>query len=171
MNQMTKDLLTKICEKCGGRCCFYAKPPLTEERITILLAHGVTLDDVLFRDHRMLECKSSGFCIGFKDGHCTLHQVRPETCVASPFTFGISNGKLEIYLKKERLCNLVSFLKSDPSAYREQFELALQNIQQLIRSLPKEELESVCHRDRMDSDKVAEFPLEDVTSCLHLDMF
>jgi Fe-S-cluster containining protein len=170
MNQITKDLLAKICERCGGRCCFYAKPPLTEDRISILLEHGLSLDDVLFRDHRMLDCKSTGFCIGFKEGRCTVHPVRPETCVAIPFTFSICDGMLEIYLRKERLCDLVSFLKGHPDAYREQFELALQNIRRLIRSLPEEELASICREDMSNADKVAELPLAFALSREDLDL-
>jgi len=163
MNQMTMDLLTKICDKCGGRCCYYAKPPLTEERISILLENGMTFDDILFREHRMLDCKSTGFCIGYKDGRCRIQQVKPETCVAGPFTFDICNGKLEIYLKKERICDLVAFLKSNRAVYDEQLELAVQNILQLIRSLP-EELESVCRVEGPETVKVAEYPLDEVLS-------
>src|SRR5690554_4883035 len=105
MNQITYDLLTKICDKCGGRCCYYAKPPLTEERISILLKNGATFDDILFHSYRKLDCKSTGFCIGYDNGRCRFQAVKPETCVAGPFTFDIQNGMLEIYLKHERLCD------------------------------------------------------------------
>lgn len=162
MNQMTMDLLTKICDKCGGRCCYYARPPLTEERISILIENGVTFDEIMFREHRMLDCKSTGFCVGYKDGRCRLQQVKPETCVAGPFTFDICDGKLEIHLKKERICDLVAFLKSDRAAYEEQFELAVQNIRHLVRALPPEELQSVCRVEEPDTVKVAEYPLSEV---------
>jgi Fe-S-cluster containining protein len=124
----------------------------------------MTFDDILFREHRMLDCKSTGFCIGYKDGRCRIQQVKPETCVAGPFTFDICNGKLEIYLKKERICDLVAFLKSNRAVYDEQLELAVQNILQLIRSLPPEELESVCRVEGPETVKVAEYPLDEVLS-------
>jgi len=164
MNQLTFDLLTKICDKCGGRCCYFAKPPLTEERISILLENGISFDDIVFGEHRMLDCKSTGFCIGYSGGRCRVQQVKPETCVAGPFTFDIKNGKLEIYLKKDRICDLVSFLKGNPSVYDEQFELAFQHIRHLVRSLPPEELDSVCRVEEPATDKVAEFSLSEVLS-------
>jgi Fe-S-cluster containining protein len=164
MNQATFDLLTKICDKCGGRCCYYARPPLTEERISILLENGMSLDDVLFREHRMLDCKSTGFCVGFADGRCRVQSVKPETCSAGPFTFDVRNGKLEIYLKKERICDLVAFLKGNPAVYNEQYELAVEKIQHLVRQLPPEELESVCRVDEPETDKIAEIPLAEVFS-------
>jgi Fe-S-cluster containining protein len=162
MNQATNDLMAKICDKCGGRCCYYARPPLTEERISILLDNGMTLDDVRFREHRSLDCKSTGFCVGFSDGRCRVQHVKPETCTAGPFTFDVRNGNLEIFLKKERICDMVSFLKGNPGAYHEQFELAVCMIQQLVRSLPPEELESVCRVGEPKTDKVAVIPLAEV---------
>jgi len=93
MNQVTYDLLTAICDKCGGRCCYFAKPPLTEERITILLENGMTFDDILFQNYRKLACKSTGFCVGYRNGRCTVQDVKPETCVAGPFTFDVKRGQ------------------------------------------------------------------------------
>lgn len=162
MNQITFDLLTKICMKCGGRCCYYAKPPLTEERITILLENGMTFNDIVFGTYRKLDCKSTGFCVGFKDGKCRVQPVKPETCVAGPFTFDVRGDKLEIYLKKERMCDLVSFLRSNPEVYQEQYELAVQNIQNLVRNLPREELTEVCKVDEPDTVKVGEYSLAEV---------
>jgi Fe-S-cluster containining protein len=164
MNQLTFDLLTKICDKCGGRCCYYAKPPLTEERISILVENGISIDDVVFREHRMLDCKSTGFCVGYSEGRCRVQQVKPETCIAGPFTFDVKNDKLEIYLKKDRICELVTFLKGNPAVYNEQFEMAVQSIRQLVRALPPEELESVCKVEEPETDKVAEYPLAEVFS-------
>ena len=133
MNQMTMDLLTKICDKCGGRCCYYARPPLTEERISILIENGVTFDEIMFREHRMLDCKSTGFCIGW-DGRCRIQQVKPETCVAGP-SFDICDGSWRLPKKDASATWL--FLKSDRAAYDEQFELAVQNIQHLVRAFPR----------------------------------
>lgn len=162
MNQATYDLLAKICEKCGGRCCYYARPPLTEERITLLLDNGIVIDDILFREHRMLNNKSTGFCVGYSEGRCRVQHVKPETCAAGPFTFDVRNGILEIYLKRERVCDLAAFLKSNPAVYHEQFELAVRNIRHLVRSLPIEELQSVCRTAGPEADRVAEIPLADV---------
>lgn len=162
MNQITYDLLTQICDKCGGRCCYFAKPPLTEERISILLENGMTLDDIVFGTYRKLDCKSTGFCVGFKDGRCRVQHVKPETCVAGPFTFDIRNDKLEIYLKQERICELVAFLKSNPEVYKEQYDLALQNIAQLLKALPKEELAELLKVEEDATDLVVKLPLDEV---------
>jgi Fe-S-cluster containining protein len=164
MNQITYDLLTQICTKCGGRCCYYSKPPLTEERISILLENGITFDDIKFGDHRQLDCRSTGFCVGYSEGRCRVQNVKPETCQAGPFTFDVQNGKLEIFIKKDRICELVTFLKGNPSAYNEQFEMAVQSIIHLVRSLPPEELHSVCKVEEPETEKVAEFPLSEVLS-------
>jgi Fe-S-cluster containining protein len=135
---------------------------LTEERISILLDNGMTLDDIMFREHRSLDLKSTGFCVGYSDGRCRVQHVKPETCAAGPFTFDVRNGNLEIFLKRERICDLVAFLKGNPGVYNEQFELAVEKIQQLVRSLPAEELESVCRVEEPETDKVAEIPLAEV---------
>ena len=164
MNQITYDLLTEICDKCGGRCCYYARPPLTEERISILLKNGATFDDILFQSYRKLDLKSTGFCIGYDQGRCRFQAVKPETCVAGPFTFDIHDGKLEMYLKQERICDLVTFLKGNPDVYREQYELALQSIKHLIRSLPKEELTELLKVEEDSTDKVSEVLLPEVFS-------
>ena len=60
------------------------------------------------------------------------------------------------------LCEMVTFLKENPEVYREQYELALQNIEYLIRSLPKEELDEVLKVEEDSTDKVAEVPLREV---------
>jgi uncharacterized protein len=162
MNQKTFDILTGICEKCGGRCCYYAHPPLTEERISILLDNGITFDEIQFGSYRRLDVKSTGFCIGYRDGKCRVQGVKPETCVAGPFTFDVRNGKLEIYLKKERICELVTFLKNDPAVYHEQYELAVHNIQNLVRCLPQDELDAVIKIEEPETDKVSEIPMTEV---------
>jgi Fe-S-cluster containining protein len=162
MNQITYDLLTQICDKCGGRCCYFAKPPLTEERISILLENGMTFNDIVFGTYRKLDCKSTGFCVGFKDGRCRVQHVKPETCVAGPFTFDVKDDKLEIYLKQERLCELVVFLKSNPEVYKEQYDLALQNIAHLLKALPKEELTELLKVEEDGTDLVTKLPLDEV---------
>jgi len=164
MNQITSDLLTQICDKCGGRCCYFAKPPLTEERISILLENGMTFDDILFHSYRKLDCKSTGFCVGFKDGRCRVQHVKPETCVAGPFTFDVKGEELQIFLKQERICDLAAFLRGNPDVYKEQYDLALQNIAHLLKGLPKEELDEVLKVEEDSTELVAKLPLDEVLS-------
>ncbi len=60
------------------------------------------------------------------------------------------------------MCDLVTFLRSNPEVYREQYELAVQNIQNLVRTLPREELAEVCKVDEPDTVKVGEYSLAEV---------
>ena len=97
--------LSRACAKCdiGGRCCFEARPPLTEERIRILMDNGFALTRSIGSGpgirggHR-----ADGFCTLFKDGRCSIHSVKPETCIAGPFTFDVKGAVLEVYLKRRR---------------------------------------------------------------------
>ena len=162
MNQRTYDLISDICAKCGGRCCYFARPPLSEERISILLENGITWDKIKFGNYRNLDIKSTGFCSAYHEGRCKVQSVKPETCVAGPFTFDIKDGNLEIYLKKERICDLVSFIKEHSEVYKEQYELAIKNIMHLIKNLPEDELREILKVDEPETMRISEIPLTEV---------
>ena len=82
--------------------------------------------------------------------------------MAGPFTFDIKNGNLEIYLKKERICDLVSFIKEHSDVYKEQYELAVKNIIHLIKNLPEDELSEILKVDEPETVKISEIPLTEV---------
>jgi len=128
----------EICSKCGGKCCFEARPPISNKRLKIFLENGISQEFVEFGDYKHLKLKPDGYCVFFENGKCKIHAIKPETCVAGPFTFDLKGDKLEIYLKKETICPLVSFLKENENAYREQFERAVEAIKALIEELEKE---------------------------------
>ena len=93
-----------------------------------------------------------------RDGECSIHAIKPETCRAGPFTFDVSGDKINIYLKHETICPVVGLLKVVPSAYRTQYNLAVQNITNLVSHLSPEELEMICQIEEPDTEKVAEVP-------------
>ena len=105
MEEYLCEALSQACSDCHleGGCCFEARPPLSQERIDILLKNGVPDDAIEFAGYRRLRLKPDGFCLLFSGG-CSIHSIKPETCVAGPFTFDIKEGMLQIFLKREGIC-------------------------------------------------------------------
>ncbi|MEM4473293.1 MAG: YkgJ family cysteine cluster protein [Archaeoglobaceae archaeon] len=150
---------SEICSSCGGKCCKDANPPLSQRRIDILIKNGVKIEDIEFGKYAHPKSREDGFCIFFKDGKCSIHKIKPETCVAGPFTFDLKGNVLEIYIKTEEICPLVSFLKKNRKAYKEQFKLAVTNIVQLILDLDRKSLEEILKIEEPETEKVASIRL------------
>ncbi|HPA98307.1 MAG TPA: YkgJ family cysteine cluster protein, partial [Methanothrix sp.] len=94
---MEKDLceaLSRSCQGCRlqGGCCFEARPPLSRERMDILRRNGVPDEAMEFEGYWRLRARTDGYCALFADGKCSIHSIKPETCVAGPFTFDIKGG-------------------------------------------------------------------------------
>lgn len=153
--------LSRICGGCtlGGGCCRDARPPLTRKRFAALLAGGVSPDAIELAGYSRLKVKEDGFCILFDRGGCTVHSIKPETCIAGPFTFDMVGEVLEIYLKKETICPLVTYLKEDRRAYEDQYRAAVKNIIDLVRDLPADELAVILKIEEPETVKVAEIDL------------
>ncbi len=100
-------------------------------------------------------------CVLFRDGKCSVHDIKPETCQAGPFTFDIKHDKIEIFLKYECLCPIVRVLKEVPEAFNEQFSHAIEQISNLVSSLSENELRIICMIDEPLTEKVADIPRED----------
>ncbi|MDI9646498.1 MAG: YkgJ family cysteine cluster protein [Archaeoglobales archaeon] len=150
----------EICSKCGGQCCKDANPPLSRRRLAILLENGIDIEKIAFEKYMHPKSKEDGFCIFFDNGKCSIHTIKPETCVAGPFTFDLKGDMLEIYLKLEKICPLVAYLKKDKKAYREQFRVAVENIVQLIMDLDERSLREILKIEEPDTVKVAEITLK-----------
>jgi Fe-S-cluster containining protein len=167
MEESLCQALSRACGKChlGCGCCFEARPPLTQERIDILLEGGVSPEAVECAGYKRLRLKSDGFCVLFQDGRCSVHAIKPETCVAGPFTFDMEGSILQIFLKKESICPMAGYLLSDRRAYEELFEISVQKIVDLVRALPADELAEVLKIEEPETDLVAEIGLEDRTIC------
>ncbi|MDD1754558.1 MAG: YkgJ family cysteine cluster protein [Methanothrix sp.] len=161
MDESLCEALSKACGEChlAGGCCFEARPPLSQERIDILTANGVDLNAIEFNGYKRLKLRQDGFCILFRDGKCSIHSFKPETCVAGPFTFDIVNNKLQIFLKQETICPMVRFLKADRKAYDSLFEVSVQKIMDLVAAIPPEEMAEILKIEEPETDLVAEIDL------------
>jgi Fe-S-cluster containining protein len=156
------DALSMACSRCilNGGCCMEARPPLTQKRIDILLANGVEPQHIEFQGYKRLKLKPDGFCVLFNNGKCSVHAVKPETCVAGPFTFDVKGSILQIFMKKPSICPMVEFLKIDKSAYERMFNLSVTKIMDLIDNMPAEELAVVLKIDEPETELVAEIKME-----------
>ena len=163
---MDEDLcqtLSRACDDChlAGGCCFEARPPLSQKRIDILMENGVSADAIEFVGYKRLRLRQDGFCVLFRDGKCSIHEIKPETCGAGPFTFDIEDDMLQIFLKRESICPMVRFLRANRKAYDALFETSVEKIMDLIRSVPEEEMAQILQIDEPQTDLVAEIRLED----------
>ena len=163
---MDEDLcqtLSRACDDChlAGGCCFEARPPLSQKRIDILMENGVSADAIEFVGYKRLRLRQDGFCVLFRDGKCSIHDIKPETCVAGPFTFDIEDDMLQIFLKRESICPMVRFLRANRKANDALFETSVEKIMDLIRSVPEEEMAQILQIDEPQTDLVAEIRLED----------
>jgi uncharacterized protein len=161
MDESLCEALNKACCEChlDGGCCFEARPPLSQDRIDILLENGVSPDAIEFAGYKRLRLKQDGFCVLFQDKRCTIHSIKPETCVAGPFTFDIKGTLLQIFLKRESICPMVRFLKADRKAYDEVFDISLNKILDLVKSVPSLEMAEILKIEEPETDLVAEIGL------------
>jgi len=125
------------------------------------MENGVDPDAVEFAGYRRLGLRHDGFCVLFRDGKCSIHEFKPETCVAGPFTFDINGDMLQIFLKRESICPMVRFLRANRKAYDALFETSVEKIMDLVRDIPPAEMAEVLKIDEPETDLVAEIRLED----------
>lgn len=163
MDENLCEALSQACNECYlvGGCCFGARPPLSQERIDILMKNGVSADAVEFAGYSRLRLKPDGFCVLFQDGKCSIHSIKPETCVAGPFTFDIKGDTLQIFIKRESICPMVRFLKANRKAYDGLFETSVEKIMDLVNSVPEAEMAEILKIEEPETDLVAEIRLKD----------
>ena len=161
MDESLCEALSRACGEChlDGGCCFEARPPLSQDRIDILLENGVSPDAIEFAGYKRLRLKPDGFCVLFQNGRCSIHSIKPETCVAGPFTFDMKGTLLQIFLKKESICPMVRFLKVNRKAYDELFEVSLKKILDLVKAVPALEMAEILKIEEPETDLVAEIRL------------
>ena len=163
MDENLCEALSQACNECHlvGGCCFDARPPLSQERIDILLKNGVSADAVEFAGYKRLRLKPDGFCVLFQDGKCSIHSIKPETCVAGPFTFDMKGNILQIFIKRESICPMVRFLKANRKAFDGLFEASVERIMELVDKVPPLEMAEILKIDEPETDLVAELKLKD----------
>jgi hypothetical protein len=104
-----------------------------------------------------------GFCVFFdkETRRCRVYAVKPETCVAGPITFDINlqTGKIEFYLKLERVCPLAGTLKKDMSALEKHMTSAKRELLTLVGELDAEALTAILQIDEPETWKIGEASL------------
>jgi len=142
--------------KCGGHCCDDAHPPISLNCQERLLAAGVSQTAFETNGYRRLRTNPDHTCILMKDNMCLIHAIKPETCRAGPFTFDVDGDTIRIFLKHASICPIVTLLKEVPEAYGQQYDLALENITNLVAHLTDAEIREINRIDEPDTDLVAE---------------
>ncbi|MCK9580242.1 MAG: YkgJ family cysteine cluster protein [Methanoregula sp.] len=158
---MTDDWLLRaetICLQCDGHCCHEAHPPISGHCHERLLGGRIPAEYFETNGYNRLRCRPDGTCICWNEGKCLIHDIKPETCRAGPFTFDVKGDVIEIFLKFESICPLVRLLKEVPAAYETQYSVAVRNITHLVSNLTDNELAVICSIDEPDTWKVAEIP-------------
>jgi len=108
-----------------------------------------------------------GYCI-FLDKttqKCLIHTVKPETCVAGPITFDINRqtGKIEWFLKMEKICPLTSDLYRDKEVFDRHLKSAKREILRLVRDLDAVALQAILTIEEPDTFKIGEDNLDSRT--------
>lgn len=179
---MTKDtgatFSFDVCSQCRSICCQDAKPPLTNSRKKIIKKYiqeqKIDLNNLFVqKEYSYPAVDKEIYCRLFNKstGKCMVHSVKPETCVAGPVTFNINfcTKKIEWFLKTKELCAFAAVLFEDKKAFKEHFEIAKQQILELITQLGANELRALMKIDEPMTFKFAEDDLpKDVVKKLDL---
>ncbi|WP_292428074.1 YkgJ family cysteine cluster protein [Methanoregula sp.] len=144
--------------KCGGRCCDDAHPPISMNCQQRLITAGVSLTAFETRGYRRLRTNPDHTCILMNDSMCMIHAIKPETCRAGPFTFDVDGDTIRIFLKHASICPIVTLLKEVPEAYGQQYDLAIENITNLVAHLTDAEIDAINRIDEPDTDLVVAIP-------------
>lgn len=106
----------------------------------------------------------TGHCIFFDKttSKCRVHQVKPETCVAGPITFDINlkTGKIEWFLKMEKICLLAGVLNRDKTAMEKHMKSAKSEILGLVCDLDPLALRAILTIEEPDTFKIGEDNLD-----------
>jgi len=155
-----------LCEKCLLNCCIEARPPVTSKRKTIienyLKAEGLAIENVFEeKNSYTFPRETEGNRCVFLDKNtkrCGIHSVKPETCVAGPVTFDINleTGKIEWFLKTEKICLLAGALYQNKMELQRHLESARRELLKLVHDLDAEALHSILKIEEPDTFKIGE---------------
>ena len=154
-----------ICKGCPDGCCTGVRPPLTLERQQkireYVKTNDITVED-LFENGKYVFPRETegGRCIFLElsTKRCKIHPVKPETCVAGPITFDVDTetGKIEWFLKTDKVCLLAAPLYKDRAEYAKHVRSAKKEILRLLRGLDANALRAVLTVEEPDTVKVDE---------------
>jgi Fe-S-cluster containining protein len=160
-----------VCGQCKSICCQDAKPPLSRKRKKIIQEYlkkqKINVSEPFAKNYYSYPAIDEElYCRLFsrQTGKCIVHPVKPETCVSGPITFDINfkTKKVEWFLKTSDLCAYAGSLFKNKSAFEEHFEVAKEQIINLIKQLSAEELRAIVNIDEPQTFKIGEdnLPLE-----------
>jgi len=161
----------QVCGGCRIGCCSGARPPITAKRKAIienyLKEEHVKVDKPFDKRVYMFPRETEdGYCIFFQKEtrRCQIHPVKPETCVAAPITFDINlqTGKIEWFLKMEKICPLAGELYKHEKALLSHTRSAKREILNLVRDLNPAELHEILKIEEPDTFKIGEDDLDPV---------
>ena len=155
------------CSRCKThyRCCLGTRPPLSSKRRKIIekylkertiLIENPFVQEAYFYPRENVE----GYCIfhNQKTRRCLIHPVKPETCVAGPVTFDLDKrkGKVEWYIKMERICSLAGVVYRDEVLLRKHVKAAEREILRLVKELDAEALNAILAKEEPETFKIGE---------------
>jgi Fe-S-cluster containining protein len=155
------------CSQCetSYSCCHETTPPITcERRKTIeayLKAEKIRVERPFVEENYVFpRLDSEGYCV-FQDKKtkkCSVHAVKPETCVAGPVTFDINakTGKIEWFIKTDKLCQLAGIVYRDEELMQKHFKSAKKEILKLVDQLDSEALKAILQKDEPETFKFDE---------------
>lgn len=154
-----------ICKRCPDGCCTGVRPPLTlgrqREIREYVKTNGIAAEDLFEKSTYVFPReKKDGRCIFLDEStkRCKIHPVKPETCVAGPITFNVNaeTGKIEWFLKKDKICHLAEPLHKDKEEYRKHVRSAKKEILRLLHGLDANALRALLAVEEPDTVKVGE---------------
>jgi Fe-S-cluster containining protein len=160
-----------FCRHCQTTaCCIEARPPISSKRKMIiedyLKSNGAQVENVFQEKNSYQSPKEvEGNRCCFLDGEtrkCLVHAVKPETCVAGPVTFNINpqTGKIEWFLKTEKICPLAGALVKDSSELQKHLASAKRELLALVHDLNADALQAILTIEEPDTFKVGEDDLD-----------
>lgn len=158
-----------ICSNCRIGCCKGARPPITPSRRRsiqdYLTREGIKIENPFEKTvYTFPKEHEDGNCVFFNGGtgRCIIHSVKPETCVSGPITFDINlkTGKIEWFLKMEKICPLAGALYKDKEALLRQVESAKREIITLVHELSPEELSAILKIEEPETFQIGEDELD-----------
>jgi uncharacterized protein len=164
----------EVCSLCKSICCQDAKPPLTEKRKQIISEYlnkqKITIKEPFSKEQYSYPAVDEKvYCRFFnkETGKCSVHPVKPETCVSGPITFDIDfkSKKVEWFLKKDELCGFAGILYKNQAAFKDHLQVAKKQIMQLIGELSAEELRAIMKIDEPQTFKIGEDDLPAQVAC------
>ncbi len=157
-----------VCSRCTSICCQDAKPPLSENRKKIITDYlrqqKIAIKQPFAKEQYSYPAVDEEiYCRLFskKTGKCSVHPVKPETCVSGPITFDINSKtkKVEWFLKKDSLCAFAGALYKNHAAFKDHFEVSKKQIIQLIGELSADELRAIVKIEEPQTFKIGDDPL------------